>query len=104
MNNLLRPFKISFIACFLSLPLLILAQSKDSGTIKNGTKTYIEVLPGNMPLVISIPHGGYLLPDEIPERPCTNCAKHPDIFTILDAKRAFFKSLRSNDFSLFDFF
>ncbi|MEI7423089.1 MAG: hypothetical protein WCK18_13380 [Prolixibacteraceae bacterium] len=82
MNNLLRPFKISFIACFLSLPLLILAQSKDSGTIKNGTKTYIEVLPGNMPLVISIPHGGYLLPDEIPERPCTNCAKHPDIFTI----------------------
>lgn len=82
MTNLLRTFTISFIACFLVLPLLLLAQSKDSGTIANGTKTYIEVLPGNMPLVISIPHGGYLLPDEIPERPCTNCAKHPDIFTI----------------------
>lgn len=47
-----------------------------------GTTGYIDFLPGNMPLVISIPHGGYLLPDEVPERPCVNCAKNQDICTI----------------------
>jgi hypothetical protein len=47
-----------------------------------GTNGYIGYLPGNMPLVISIPHGGYLLPDDVPERPCVNCAKNQDIFTI----------------------
>lgn len=35
-----------------------------------------------MPLVISIPHDGHLLPDEIPERPCVNCSKNRDIHTI----------------------
>jgi len=82
MTNLLNKFKIFFIACYLLLSTFLFSQGKDLGTPYDGTKTYIEVLPGNMPLVISIPHGGYLLPDEIPERPCTDCAKHPDIFTI----------------------
>lgn len=48
----------------------------------NNHDKYIEYLPGNMPLIISIPHGGYLIPDEIPDRPCTNCAKNQDIYTL----------------------
>jgi hypothetical protein len=50
-------------------------------TIKDNHQ-YIEYLPGDMPLIISIPHGGYLMPDEIPERPCTNCAKNQDVYTL----------------------
>lgn len=47
-----------------------------------GQESYVTFLPGNMPLIISIPHGGYLMPDEIPERPCVNCAKNQDVFTL----------------------
>lgn len=73
---------IPFFTCLMLLPALMFAQVKDPGIKMEVSNKYIEVLPGNIPLVISIPHGGYLLPDEIPERPCTNCAKHQDIFTI----------------------
>jgi hypothetical protein len=45
-------------------------------------ESYVTFLPGDMPLIISIPHGGYLMPDEIPERPCVNCAKNQDIYTL----------------------
>jgi hypothetical protein len=66
---------------FLIIPLIVICQEfHDSSYF--GTNRYIKVLPGNMPLVISVPHGGYLLPDEIPERACLNCAKNQDIFTI----------------------
>lgn len=47
-----------------------------------GSNNYIEFIEGNMPLVISIPHGGYLIPESIPERICVGCAKNPDVFTI----------------------
>ena len=33
-----------------------------------GRKNYIEYLPGNLPVVISSPHGGYLKPAEIKDR------------------------------------
>lgn len=47
-----------------------------------GTNNYIEFIEGNMPLVISIPHGGYLIPDNVPDRPCVRCSKNSDVFTI----------------------
>ncbi len=58
--------------------------SQDSAPVVSvkGTNEYIEYIQGNMPLVISIPHDGYLKPDSIPERSCINCAKNRDIFTI----------------------
>lgn len=33
-----------------------------------GTKRYIEYLPGNIPLLITVPHGGYGNPSSIPDR------------------------------------
>ena len=56
---------------------------KPSGTVMiAGAGNYIEFMTGTMPLVISIPHGGYMLPDDIPERPCINCSKNQDILTL----------------------
>ena len=65
----------------------VFAQEGGPDTIIDGSKVYVTYIPGNMPLIISVPHGGYLLPDEIPERPCLNCAKNQDIFTIEIALR-----------------
>jgi hypothetical protein len=66
---------------FFLIPLMAISQAFPD-SVYYGTKGYIKVLTGNMPLVISIPHGGYLLPDEIPDRPCENCAKNQDVYTI----------------------
>ncbi len=66
---------------FTSVPFLT-AQVEPTASTIEGADGYIGFLPGNMPLIISIPHGGYLMPDEIPERPCLNCAKNQDIFTL----------------------
>jgi hypothetical protein len=35
-----------------------------------GKNKYIEYIPGNMPLIISVPHGGYIQPREIEDRDC----------------------------------
>jgi N-formylglutamate amidohydrolase len=69
-------------AFVLVLTMSLYPQSTQIKEINREHISYIEILPGTMPLVISIPHGGNLLPDEIPERPCLNCAKNQDIYTI----------------------
>lgn len=82
MTKHIQTLKITIAFFILLFPTLSISRGLDLKSNIERSNKYIEVLPGNMPLVISIPHGGYLLPEEIPERPCTNCAKHPDIFTI----------------------
>jgi hypothetical protein len=42
---------------------------------------YIEYIAGNMPLVISAPHGGALQPASIPDRNCGGCVYTNDAFT-----------------------
>ncbi|TFH48737.1 MAG: hypothetical protein E4G92_03045 [Bacteroidia bacterium] len=76
--------KFHYLLFFISSLLIPLVSAQETLQAGNaaGTKDYIDFLPGNMPLVISIPHGGYLKPGEVPERPCDNCAKNQDIFTI----------------------
>jgi len=43
---------------------------------------FTEVQYGNMPLMISVPHGGTLTPAEIPDRTCPGIVTEPDEFTI----------------------
>ena len=74
--------QLSLIAILIISGSVASSQNTAPGTSQKGYKGYIEFYRGNMPLVISIPHGGSLLPSEIPERPCTNCAKNKDIYTI----------------------
>ncbi|CAG8598246.1 14190_t:CDS:2, partial [Racocetra fulgida] len=40
-----------------------------------GTMNYSEYIPGTLPLIISIPHGGHLFPSEIPDRK----QNHPNV-------------------------
>jgi len=40
------------------------------GTSYFGRNNYIEYNAGNLPLIISVPHGGALTPSEIPDRTC----------------------------------
>lgn len=44
-----------------------------------GTDKYVEYIAGNLPLLITVPHGGYSNPAHIPDR--TRGVHEPDIFT-----------------------
>lgn len=52
------------------------------GTVLMGENDYIEYRVGNMPIVLSIPHGGYLTPPELPDRLCADCVTVTDAYTI----------------------
>lgn len=60
---------------------LISAQSVVPGVSIFDTTGYVEYLPGNLPVVISVPHGGYLQPLDIPRRDCNGCVYNRDLFT-----------------------
>jgi hypothetical protein len=46
------------------------SQSFVPGNSYFGRANYIEYIAGNLPLIISVPHGGSLTPAEIPDRTC----------------------------------
>ncbi len=79
---MMKPARSFLLSLILLLTPYVSAQKLSQAGMVAGDGSYIAYLPGTMPLVISIPHGGYLLPDDIPERPCLNCAKNQDIYTI----------------------
>jgi len=66
---------ISFI-----IPLTSFAQYPAGNTFF-GTNNYIEYYAGNLPIIVSAPHGGYLLPNNIPDRSCNGCSTVRDSWT-----------------------
>lgn len=63
--------KRSLIAVFLLLASCIsFSQTYVPGNSYFGRANYIEYIAGNLPLIISVPHGGNLTPSEIPDRTC----------------------------------
>jgi N-formylglutamate amidohydrolase len=50
------------------------AQSYEPGLSYFDADQYIEYIAGNLPLVITVPHGGHLTPTNLPDRNCTGCS------------------------------
>jgi hypothetical protein len=82
------------------LSLLILFQSFQSySQIVYGSNKYIEYHIGNLPVIISVPHGGNITPSSIPDRTCNGAVNATDANTIELAKeidRAFAKATGCN--------
>ena len=65
----------------LLLPISLLAQSYTPGTLYSSPDSLITYQAGNIPLILSVPHGGYLRPDSIPDRDCSGCVYVRDAYT-----------------------
>lgn len=46
-----------------------------------GLNQYVEYVAGNLPVILSAPHGGDKIPSDIPDRSCTDCVSVKDAFT-----------------------
>ncbi|MBK9254168.1 MAG: T9SS type A sorting domain-containing protein [Saprospiraceae bacterium] len=77
-----------FISLWLSLGFILVCTFKlfcqvyVPGETYNGSKKYITYYAGNMPLVLTVSHGGNLRPTDIPDRNCSNCVNVSDAFTM----------------------
>ena len=81
----MKYFVIVFLALFVTLSASETTLSMDDTSYVAGksyydANKYIEYIPGNMPLVLSAPHGGYDKPDEISNR--SRSALNQDIRTL----------------------
>jgi autotransporter-associated beta strand protein len=64
------------------LPAVAGAQPYIPGQSYFGRSNYIEYIAGDLPIIVSAPHGGTLAPAEIPDRDCTSIS---DCSTVTDS-------------------
>lgn len=64
------------------ISILILWTGYISCQIQYGTNNYIEYHPGTLPIVISVPHGGFMQPSTIPDRTCNSPTMVTDANTL----------------------
>ncbi|MEL6672390.1 MAG: T9SS type A sorting domain-containing protein [Bacteroidota bacterium] len=83
--------KLSWL-CFLLGSSQLLGQSFVPGQSYYGTSQYIEYRAGNLPIIITAPHGGQLKPASIPDRNCSGCVTSRDLETDILAE-LFYDSL-----------
>ncbi|MBU3679884.1 MAG: T9SS type A sorting domain-containing protein [Candidatus Kapabacteria bacterium] len=57
------------------------AQTYTPGETYFGKDSLIEYQAGNIPLIISVPHGGHLTPANLPDRNCEGCVYGTDVST-----------------------
>lgn len=79
--------KFPFYRVIPALTLVVLAapvlcsQAYVPGQIYYDSTGYIAYKAGNLPLVLSAPHGGHLKPSSLPNRNCTGCTYVKDAYT-----------------------
>ncbi len=71
------------------------AEHWEDGNVFFGENKWTECVAGSMPLIISVPHGGTLRPDGIPDRDCPNITTVRDMNT-LELAKAIEKELVDN--------
>jgi hypothetical protein len=71
MRTLLLPALFLALLCGIFYPAI--GQPYTPGQSYFGLNNYIEYQPGSLPIIIAAPHGGTLMPVEIPDRNCTGC-------------------------------
>lgn len=57
------------------------AQEYNPGDILFDSTGFVEYRPGNLPIILSAPHGGDWQPDSIPDRNCSGCVYVMDLHT-----------------------
>lgn len=72
---------IAFFLFIFLVPFSAKGQSFLSGKTYFSDKEYIEYFAGNMPLILTVPHGGLLVPSTIPNRNCAECVTVMDTNT-----------------------
>lgn len=77
----IRNFIPVLFSIFFISPQFTLSQDFIPGEKYHIESDYVEYVHGDLPLIISVPHGGYEKPDDIPER-TGRFAKNQDIYTI----------------------
>ncbi len=86
----------SVFACLLFSVLIfrVFGQSYTPGVSYFGTNGYVEYLAGNLPIIVTAPHGGLLSPASIPDRDCAACSTVND-FNTQELARAFAEAIHA---------
>ncbi len=108
------PFNYQYLFLLLSISFIIGACGKESkpqtepepnpevgvvipewkvGDVFYDKNKWTEAVVGNMPLIISVPHGGQLQPASVPNRSCANATTVTDLYTI-ELAREISKSMK----------
>jgi len=66
---------------FFCFSILSHSQEYEIGQSYFSPNEYVQYIHGNLPLILSAPHGGEKEPNEIPDRDCPNCVTLNDAFT-----------------------
>ena len=66
-----------------TVALSVFSQTYIPGNTYYDSTGYVEYRAGNIPIIISVPHGGDLEPQTIPNRNCSECSKRTDAMTKL---------------------
>ena len=73
--------KILSLSIITLLPFLSFSQTYVPGQIYYDSTRYVEYRAGNLPIILSSPHGGNLQPSSIPDRNCSGCVYLKDSWT-----------------------
>ena len=73
--------KILSLSTITLLPFLLFSQTYVPGQIYYDSTGYVKYRAGNLPIILSSPHGGDLQPSSIPDRNCSGCVYLKDSWT-----------------------